>query len=309
MVFAQNPNNEVTCHFLDKYRADLAISSLSQTSPALQIQCSADFPEEEFQVVALPTSATGEAELTRDLLQQGALRLKIGGQMVMATNNVHDSWLYKEMSRLFNVIEQRVFEEGKIYSAIKTTQLKKLKNFTSEFAFRDQGRLIHAFSRPGVFSHRHLDLGARKLMDAMDIKDNDRVLDLGCGWGAVALAVAGRATNVQVQAIDSNARAIECTVKSAVLNNLENITTKLTSTGEHDNPGSYDLVVANPPYYSNFRIAQLFVATGAKALRPGGQILFVTKSPAWYQNNLSQWFARINIQEVKDYFIVSASKS
>ena len=95
-----------------------------------------------------------------------------------------------------------------------STRCPRPKNFRCEFAFRDRGRLIHAVSRPGVFSHREIDPGARQLMAAMEIAAGDRVLDIGCGSGTVSFAAAFRAEGVEVLAVDSHARAVECTARA-----------------------------------------------------------------------------------------------
>ena len=134
----------------------------------------------------------------------------------------------------------------------------KMKDYSCEFAFRDRGRLIRALSRPGVFSHRHIDPGARHLIDAMEIGPGDRVLDIGCGAGTVSLAAAFRAEGVQVHAVDSNVRAIECTRIGAEFNGLANVTAELNAVGNFAGAGSFDLALANPPYYSGFRIARAF---------------------------------------------------
>lgn len=142
----------------------------------------------------------------------------------------------------------------------------------------------------------------------MKIYNGYRVLDIGCGWGALALAASFRAPDVFVFAIDSNARAIQCTKRSAQLNKVTNISTKLTATGEHKFPGTYDLVLANPPYYANFRIAELFATTGQKALKPGGKIMFVTKIPHWYKKNMNRWFINSKVKKSKDYWIITGEK-
>ncbi len=42
-------------------------------------------------------------------------------------------------------------------------------------------------TRPGVFSHRELDNGARQLLDSVDVFPSADILDIGCGSGAVAM--------------------------------------------------------------------------------------------------------------------------
>jgi 16S rRNA G1207 methylase RsmC len=191
---------------------------------------------------------------------------------------------------------------------VKTEPLKKRKDYSCEFAFRDRGRLIRAVSRPGVFSHRHIDPGARRLIDAMEIVDGMRVLDLGCGAGTVALAAACRRDGVRVYAVDSNARAVECALRGAELNGLTNLTAELNANGGYAGAGEYDLVLANPPYYSGFRIARHFLTAGWESLHAGGRILVVTKHPAWYEENMSAWFEGVTMIERKGYFLFQGER-
>ena len=141
-----------------------------------------------------------------------------------STDNPRDRWLHAEMRKLFATVTRRESSLGTVYLARCDRPLKRVRNFRCEFAFRDRGRLIHAVSRPGVFSHREVDPGARQLMAAMEIAAGDRVLDMGCGSGTVSLAAAFRAEGVNVLAVDSHARAVECTALGAARNGLGNIT-------------------------------------------------------------------------------------
>jgi 16S rRNA G1207 methylase RsmC len=298
------PHARVCCAYLDLYRANFATEYWPNRPSNLRIECAADLPSEESDVVALPFSAAGEAELTRDLIQAGHQRLRIGGRLFASTDKSYDMWLRDQLSKLFDKVERQSFPNGTLYVATKTKPLKKEKNFACEFAFRDRGRLIRAYSRPGVFSHRHVDAGARRLMDEMQIESGARVLDIGCGAGVVALAAACSADGAMVHAVDSNARAVQCTQRGAELNGLTNLTTELNSNGGYMGAGSYDLALANPPYYASFRIARHFLVAGREALRVGGTVLVVTKRPDWYQEHVKQWYDEVKITERKGYYLV-----
>lgn len=293
----------VSCIYLDLYRAGLAGNYWRDAPPNLQIRCAADLPDGEADIVAFPFSANGEAELTRELIQAGHERLQFGGKMYAATDNRHDTWLGDQLRTVFKKLERRERETGVLYVGTSTEPLRKVRNFSCEFAFRDRGRLIRAYSRPGVFSHRHIDPGARHLINSMSVHPGARVLDIGCGAGTVALAAACRSNDIQVHAIDSNARAIECTIRGAALNGLANISTELNADGNCDGLGSYDLALANPPYYAGFRIAEHFLNTGWRALRPSGTMLVVGKHPEWYEENMPLQFDRVERTECKGYFI------
>jgi 16S rRNA (guanine1207-N2)-methyltransferase len=302
--------SHVCCSFLDLYALEQARLQHADAPPNLRLECAADFPDGPFDAVVLPVSTSGEAELVRDWLQSGHERLRDGGTMLAATDNPSDVWLHGELRKLFSKVTRRPVERGTLFKAIKTEPLKKRKNFECRLAFRDQGRLIHATSRPSVFSHRQVDGGARALLRAAVIEPGQQVLELGCGSGVVSLAAAFRAPGVRVLAVDSNSRAVECTRRGAALNGLSNLDMQL-STAEAQASGEiptaeFDLVLANPPYYSNFRIAEIFAACAARALKPSGTALFVAKRTDWYTEQLPRWFAQVSIEPLGNYAIVRA---
>lgn len=308
---AQNRSDAVVCCFLDQYSLKQAREFHAELPANLQLQCVADFPPDEVDVFALPTTAGGEAELVRDHLQSGLLRLRIGGTLLVTTDNRDDSWLHDELRKLFTKVTRRPAEQGVLYVATKTEPPRKIKNYECRFAFRDEGRLIQAVSRPGVFSHRRIDGGARALLRAATIEPGMRVLELGCGSGVVSLALALRAPDVQVQALDSNVRAVACAKLGAELNGLSNVTVTLNTAesepGEAISTASFDLVVANPPYFSNNRIAEIFARCAARALKPSGTALFVTKRAEWFQERLPELFAAIAVEPAGNYLVVRAT--
>jgi len=302
------PEAQVSCWFLDLYRAELAaaeLPTLYPNLPNLQLVCDADLPEGPFEAALLPLSAHGEAELTRELMQQAHERLEVGGLLAASTDNVRDTWLHAEMRKLFARVERCEGAGAVAYLAHKTGPLKKVKDFGCEVVFRDESRLLRAYTRPGVFAHRRVDPGARRLLEAMDVRSGDRVLDLGCGSGVVALAAAAR-SDVEVRAVDTNARAIQCTEIGAAWNELENVVAELTMSDQFDGEQRYQLVLANPPYYSHFRIAQSFLEAADRSLAPGGRLIVVTKSPEWYLEEAPQWFDDVHAEPVKGYAIVTA---
>ena len=299
----------VYCHYLDLYHAEKARRHPGNDLPNLTLGCSSDFPPEAVDLAALPLSAQGEAELARELLQEAHQRLETGGALIASTDNPRDRWLHAEMRKLFATVTRRESPQGTVYLARRDRPLKRVRNFRCKFAFRDRGRLIHAFSRPGVFSHREVDPGARQLMAAMEIAAGDRVLDIGCGSGTLALAAACRAEGVTVVAVDSHDRAVECTALGASRNGLDNITVEHSASGPHCPAGSVDVVVANPPYYAGLRIARFFLEAGRTALRSGGRIFVVTKQPEWYAEHMPQWFEEITIEPSKEYWIARGRRS
>lgn len=78
------------------------------------------------------------------------------------------------------------------------------------------GRELTVETSSGVFSADRVDLGTRVLLrEVPDPPDGGHLLDLGCGWGPVALSMALRAPRATVWAVDVNDRALELTARNA----------------------------------------------------------------------------------------------
>jgi 16S rRNA (guanine1207-N2)-methyltransferase len=299
----------VVCSLLDGYATDVVRSAVASPPANLDVRCEADFAwTADVDAAAIPTTSQGEAELTRERLQAAYAALRPGGVLLTTTDNPRDTWLAEVVASLGGKVRRVPASDGVGY-IVRRAELppKRLREFTSEFAFRDGERLLHVTSRPGVFSHRRVDPGARRLLEAMQIADGDRVLDVGCGWGTVGLAAACRADNVTVVALDSNARAVGCTRRNAEKNGVAaRLDARLEAYGRTDAPGSFDVAVANPPYYSQMAVAERFVEAARAALRPGGKLWIVTKGPDWYLERLSDKFTDVSAFESKGYAVVSA---
>ena len=72
----------------------------------------------------------------------------------------------------------------------------------------------------GVFSRDGLDHATAVLLAESAPPMSGRLLDLGCGWGAIACAVADRSPDVEVWAVDSNPRALDLTRENATRHGL-----------------------------------------------------------------------------------------
>lgn len=310
----ERPAAEVTVWFHDLHPCTAAEASWAPAPHNLTAACVADMPPGPYDLAVVPLAKDGEAEFSRDILQAALVQLAIGGHLVAAIDNPRDNWLREQLAETGETVRVRPAEgadrrakSGTIaYVVEKTRELSKVRNFTCELVFRDRDRLLTAFTRPGVFAHRRIDPGARHLLNAVDVAAESRVLDIGCGSGCVALGIAARDESVCVHALDSSARAVDCTRRGVAANGLRNVTVALEAEGRVPEPGSWDLALANPPYYSDFRLAELFVEAARLALAPGGTLLVVTKQPNWYVEHLPRMWTSVAREEVKGYHLIEA---
>ena len=78
-----------------------------------------------------------------------------------------------------------------------------------------------------------------------------RILDLGTGTGAIALALAGELPKAQITAVDFSVKALEIAKENAVSNSIANV--ELTQSDWYRNLKAmeFDIIVSNPPYIDN----------------------------------------------------------
>ncbi|MDI1360787.1 peptide chain release factor N(5)-glutamine methyltransferase [Methylotenera sp.] len=89
----------------------------------------------------------------------------------------------------------------------------------------------------------------KKTLDS-DFRRNDdlRVLDLGTGTGAIALAIAKNRPQASIIAVDASAAALEIAKQNAEHLRINNVEFVLSNWFENLNNQRFDVIVSNPPY-------------------------------------------------------------
>ncbi|MEZ6185334.1 MAG: methyltransferase [Planctomycetota bacterium] len=294
----------VQCWFLDLAQRNAAVE-VEAPPPGVEFVCAPDLPEGAPGLIALPVQQQGDGELTRDLIQQALQRLDPEGTLWLASDNPKDSWLRELLKKLpLKVSPEPHGKRGVVYRARPQGPLKRVRDYGADFAFRHGERLFEVRSLPGVFAHRRLDLGARALLESLPEELSGRVLEIGCGLGAVSLGVASQDPALEVLALDSNARAVACTRLNAEKNGIANVQVVHAAAEAYTPDAPCDLVLANPPYYSKGKIAAAFVDLAARALRPGGLLHLVTKRPSDYHDIYERGFADVEVEEIRGYQVL-----
>jgi 16S rRNA (guanine1207-N2)-methyltransferase len=98
----------------------------------------------------------------------------------------------------------------------------------------------------GVFSASRLDPGTRVLLDTVPPPPPEgQLLDLGTGYGPIALAMAARAPGATVWAVDVNNRALELCAANAQRAGLANV--RCVPPDDPGLPASFAGLWSNPP--------------------------------------------------------------
>ena len=142
-------------------------------------------------------------------------------------------------------------------------------------AFPYRGYGLNFMTDAGVFSKGELDVGSRLLLDALPELSGD-VLDLGCGWGAIGVAIAKANKGARVVMADVNHRALGLARENCQRNGVT--AEVIESDGMSAVMGRrFDAVVTNPPIRAGKQVIYRMFADAAAGLNEGGALYLVIR--------------------------------
>lgn len=126
----------------------------------------------------------------------------------------------------------------------------------------------------GVFSHGHVDTGTLLLLQrAPSPPPTGHLLDLGCGAGPIALALAKRSPDATVWAIDVNERARRLTAENATRNSVDNV--RVAAPDDVPSDVRFAAIWSNPPIRIGKQALHELLRRWLPRLAPGGRAVWV----------------------------------
>ena len=128
----------------------------------------------------------------------------------------------------------------------------------------------------GLFSPKEIDSGTRLLLDHVDMPAAARVVDLGCGYGALGLTLAAIDPDSEVTLVDKDFVAVEYAGINAKVNALQNTKIYLSNGLEQVKDQGFDLILTNLPAKSGKELYYLMFFDAYDRLQSGGKFYIVT---------------------------------
>ncbi len=148
-----------------------------------------------------------------------------------------------------------------------------------DILFQEQllGNPLNFHTTWGLFSPRGIDEGTRLLLDYLDLSAATTVLDIGCGYGPLGLAIGSQLPDGTVHMVDKDYLAVEYANRNARINSLEQCHAYL-SNGLSNVPQDirFDTVVSNIPAKVGRELLTILLCDAYSQMSPGGQIVVVT---------------------------------
>lgn len=159
-----------------------------------------------------------------------------------------------------------------------------------------------------IFAPKAIDTGTLAMLSTIDFTSNDKVLDLGCGYGIVGILASKIIGSENVVMCDISETAVQYSKINAELNQIKNVDIKISDGYKNIVDSDFTLILSNPPYHTDFSVAKKFIEGGYKRLVIGGRMVMVTKRLTWYKNKLSSVFGGVKVHEIDGYYVFIAEK-
>jgi 16S rRNA (guanine1207-N2)-methyltransferase len=141
----------------------------------------------------------------------------------------------------------------------------------------------------GMFSPDRVDPGTRVLLETVPPPPPDgNLLDLGCGYGPIALTMAARSPQAIVWGVDVNERALECGRSNAQAAGLDNV--RFCLADQVPAGTRFAAIWSNPPIRIGKPALHELLTTWLARLSPGGVAHLVVQKNLG-SDSLQRWLA------------------
>ena len=179
-----------------------------------------------------------------------------------------------------------------------------------EISVELDGRKVSVTTAGSVFSPDHVDTGTKVLLEHLDhLPPSGDLLDIGCGWGAIALAMALHSPHATIWAIDVNDRSLELTRMNAARLGLNNI--KVCRPEEVPADLEFNGIWSNPPIRVGKEALHEILLRWLPRLEAGSDAFLVVQKNLgadslhrWLEAEMPEGFSTIRVDSAKSFRVL-----
>lgn len=171
-----------------------------------------------------------------------------------------------------------------------------------------RGKNFKFYTGSSTFSPKRIDTGTRILIENAKVKSGEKVLDLGCGYGAVGIAIAKTISKVNIVMADVNERAVMLAKKNVKENEVE--AKAIQSDVFERIKEKFDVLLLNPPQTAGRKICFKMIEEAKEHLNKGGNLQLVArhqKGGKTLQMKMEEVFDNVDVLAKKSGFRVYIS--
>jgi 16S rRNA G1207 methylase RsmC len=176
------------------------------------------------------------------------------------------------------------------------------------------GNKTQVLTAGGIFSPEHIDQGTQVLLTHIEAANpTGTFLDIGCGWGPIALALALHSPKAKIYAIDVNERSLQLTKMNAEKLGISNIIVCKPENVPQEI--MFDEIWSNPPIRVGKKVLHEILNLWIKKLVKGGTARLVVQKNLgsdslhkWLMEEFSPEFESTRIDSSKTFRVLKVSK-
>lgn len=161
----------------------------------------------------------------------------------------------------------------------------------------------------GVFSKKMIDFGSQLLLNNLHFSEGDTLLDVGCGYGPLGIALA-KVQGVKATMVDINNRALDLAKQNAEKNDVEAMI--LSSNIYESVSGYFDHVISNPPIRAGKQVVHTIIEESKNYLLEDGDLTIVIQKKQGAPSakaKMEEVFGNVEVvKKDKGYYILRSVK-
>lgn len=147
-----------------------------------------------------------------------------------------------------------------------------------KFYLKKRNIEVNLKSAHGIFSKNKLDNGSELLIDHCKLENDWKILDLGCGFGAIGISLALYNQTIKVDMCDVNERATKLSRKNVKNQGLrERIKVLNSDIYSKIEDKDYDSILINPPQTAGKIVCNKMIVEAKEHLKEGGYLQIVAR--------------------------------
>lgn len=156
------------------------------------------------------------------------------------------------------------------------TKKPQSKSSPKTWTFELSGKTFTFTTDVGVFSKNAVDFGTRLLIEHYKVPQvQGDILDLGCGYGPIGIAIAYKYPERHVKMVDLNERAVNLAEINIRQNNIKNAQVLQSDGFSEIKDHRFASIVTNPPIRAGKSIVYQMFENAKKSLFEGGELWIV----------------------------------
>ncbi len=247
--------------------------------------------------------------IVKNRLSQLIESLDTEGELYIAGTKNTGIKRYQEHLKTAGTVEKSSGGKQKVYKFQKQEDTDpEYFDVETQFTATIKDLQLSFKAREGLFSPKNLDKGTKLLLETIEFEDEEKVLDLACGYGTIGIYL-NKLYDTETYLSDDDAVATHYAKNNLEANGIDEYVLKNKYCLDGFKNQKFDAIISNPPTHQGKGVTDEIFKNSHKCLKEGGKLYLVYNQNMSYESQLEQIFSQVKILENQDnFYVVEAEK-